>query len=167
MIRILTVFLYFSALAAADNVSPCIEQIREILILARNNSTEELSAAALGLLLYTGKSVNSLGNFDACERTLGMKYASITASQNGNTLLFEGICVPDHCTVDDLSFISDEILAFAEKAHLPNVAATVSFPAEDLSAQTFRPRDLVAVIVIGFFTFMLIFGSVVQYTTMF
>ena len=98
------------SLALADGgVNPCIEQIQHMIIEARQNNSTELSDATKALFLYTGKSLNHIGNYDSCERTHGMKYALLAVLSSGAPLGFEGTCVPDHCTASDLAFLTNRI----------------------------------------------------------
>ena len=69
--------LLLLGLATASGVNNCIEQIRELIIDAKGHK-EQMTEDAIAVLLYTGKSLNNLGNFDSCRRTEGMKYALTT-----------------------------------------------------------------------------------------
>ena len=60
-----------------DNINYCILQIQDIIKQARQDFSL-LSQDALAVLLYTGKGLNSYGNFDSCERTPEFKYALAT-----------------------------------------------------------------------------------------
>ena len=156
-------FAFFAllVLTGGGGVDPCIEQIRQMIIEARSNDSQELSDAAKALILYTGKSLNNLGNYDSCERTQGMKYALLAVLSAEMPIAYEGTCVPKDCTAADLAFITDPIERAAENASLPDPQVLVVFPTEQKEDIVFSAKNYITVAVFIFIAFLLVFGSVV------
>ena len=97
-----------------------------------------------------------------------MKYALFMIVIEGSPLFFEGSCVPDKCTAEDLDFVTDE-LNKAIQEYIPEFKAEgiVIFPEELVSNYPMQQKDLLACFIIAVLGGLLVFGTVVQYSTLF
>ena len=86
------------------------------------------SKRAYAFKMYSGKSMNDLGNYDACNQVPKMHYSLIVAALKQPRINFYvGLCLPEYCDKDSLGFAKEYIGAL-----VPGAKATMLFPYEEL-----------------------------------
>ncbi|CAI2360959.1 unnamed protein product [Moneuplotes crassus] len=114
----------------------------------------------LPMIMATGKGLNDMGDFDACNMNPSTEYALIYIPEQP---FFLGTCVPASCDRQDLQILADGMSSLIHQIGMPpSVVGDVHIPSKD--PITVSGWQIVGFIVFGFIAILLILGLLVEYT---
>lgn len=127
-----------------------------------NMFNDDDKSVLLTAIMSTGKGINDLGDYDACNQKSELKHATLKITDGAMINLYIGACIPAACTKEETDAFMEAMTSF-----VADEGMRVELNIGDETTPEVTTGNILGFVGFGILACMMCFGMIIQYTPLF